>query len=205
MNAYGRDLDRDGGEGTTGWAGSRGDVVVGRARHPSHRDRPGSLAGNLGRRDHPRPFAGVLDREQRGQQPLACPDPAAGRRRPASLPIGCAEGRRRNGRQRLSGFDRPPEFAGSNRIGRGRSARPGRTRRQPDDDGQGRLPRLNLRRLLPDRRPSFRRPPRGRRPAAEPFALSRDRGRPGRRPPPRLVRRASPLGRSSITRGPRTS
>ena len=71
-------LDRDGGEGPAWRAGPSGDVVGGRHRDPPGPGLAACLAGGDGRRPGTRPPAGLLDREQGGQQLLARADAAAG-------------------------------------------------------------------------------------------------------------------------------
>ena len=153
-----------------------------------------------------RPAARVLDREQGGQQPLARADSAPGGRRPAPLSLGGAEPGVGAGLQPAQDtIVRPnlPDRSESSEIVGPESRGAGR---QPDDDGAGRRPGLDLRPLLPDRRHALRRPAR--------------RGRPGPRAGRTSARSSaawrsaagstgSPSGsagrRSSTTRGPRTS
>ena len=182
-----------GGQGATWGPGPRGDVVVGRRRDPPDRGQPGGLARAERRRRPDRPLAGILGREQGGQQPLARADPAPGGERPAPLsrqggvPGGV-------GGQPVPGRDRPAQPARPGRVVRGRPARPRGARGQPDDDGPGGRAGGDARRLLPHRRAALRRPARRGGAAAEPVALPRDRRRPGHRPAARLVRRAAGLG-----------
>ena len=91
-----------------------------------------------GRRRLARAVAGLLDREQGGQQPLARPDPAAGGRGPAPLSLGGASARVGDGLQPVPGHDRPAQPSRPLRVGRDRRARPRGAGRQPDDDGPGR-------------------------------------------------------------------
>ncbi len=147
-----------------GMAGRSGRGCGRRSSSGRIRSRPTRASGSRSLADDVAlgPLPGLLDREQGGQQPLARPDPAAGGRRPAPLPLG---GRARGSETVFSPYQdtivRPnlPDRTESAEIRRGRSRRAGR---QPDDDGAGRRPGLDLRHLLPDRRPALRRPPRRR-------------------------------------------
>ena len=189
------DLDRGGGERAAWRTGPRGDVVGGRRRDPSDRGEPGRLARDLGRRRAARPACPRYWIENKGVNSLwhvPIPPQAVGARLHYRS-VARARGSE-TVYQPVSGHDRPAQPARPHRVGRRPAARPRGPGRQPHDDGAGRSPRLDLRRLFPDRRPALRRPARRRGPAAEPLALPGDRRRPGRRAPARLVHRAALLG-----------
>ena len=144
-----RNLDRNGGEGS-GRGSDPGRHVVGRRdRHSSGPGQPEGLAGDPGRRPRSGPDSRLLDREQGGEQPLACAHSSPGRGRAAALPLGRRASRA--AQEAVSGYQdsivRPnlpdrtesPDLLGAHGRGRGR---------QPDDDGANRRPRIDLRHLL---------------------------------------------------------
>ena len=142
------------------------------------------------------PVARLLAREQGGQQPLACADPA-----PGGSASGSTTDRRRSmprvgaGDQPVPGHDRPAEPARPRRVAEIVAVESRGPGRQPDDDRPGRSPggRPTTSTSRPSACTPTSAPPDGDWPQSRSHFRA-DRRRPGGRPAARLVHRAALLG-----------